>query len=97
MKKIFRILIVSLVIIFVTNNVFAVADTNVTKESHVWIKNNSDYPLNLFVERIETLIPDSSVNYFVGVLVIPHLLVFQLMWLLYLLVEWIKLILLEIM
>ena len=64
MKKIFRILIVSLVIIFATNNVFATADTNVTKESHVWIKNNSDYPLNLFVERIETLIPDSSINYF---------------------------------
>ena len=64
MKKLFRILIVSLVIIFATNNIFAAADTNVTKESHVWIKNNSDYPLNIFVERIETLIPDSSINYF---------------------------------
>ena len=64
MKKLFRILIVSLVIIFATNNVFAVADTNVTKVSYVWIKNNSDYPLTLFVERIETLIPDSSINYF---------------------------------
>ena len=63
MKNLFKILIFSLVLIFATNNVFAI-DTNVTKESHVWIKNNSDYPLNLFVERIEIFIPDSSVNYF---------------------------------
>ncbi len=63
MKKLL-ILLFSLVL-FVTNSVFAIVDTNVTKESHVWVRNNSGAPLTLFVERIETLLPeDSSINYF---------------------------------
>lgn len=63
MKKLFTILILSL-ITFITNDVCAFIDTNITKESHIWIKNNSEVPLTLFVKRIEVLIPDSSINYF---------------------------------
>ena len=63
MKKL--LLILFGLIIFVTSNVFASVDTNITKVSKIWVKNNSNSPLTLFVERIETLLPeDSTVNYF---------------------------------
>ena len=63
MKKL--LLILFGLIIFATNNVFAIVDTSVTKVSKIWVKNNSNSPLTLFVERIETLLPeDTTVNYF---------------------------------
>ena len=65
MIKLFKILILSLIIIFATNNVFGLIDTNITKVSKIWVKNNSNSPLTLFVERIETLLPeDTTINYF---------------------------------
>lgn len=65
MKNTFKILLLSLIILFATNNVFSLADTNITKVSKIWVKNNSNAPLTLFVERIETLLPeDTTINYF---------------------------------
>ena len=63
MKKL--LLILFGLIIFAANDVFALVDTSVTKVSKIWVRNNSNAPLTLFVERIETSLPeDSTTNYF---------------------------------
>ena len=72
MKKI--LLVLFCLIIFASNDIFALVDTSVTKVSKIWVKNNSNAPLTLFVERIETSLPeDTTINYFCwGACYPPH-------------------------